>query len=292
MDNIRTIRVFNLIIFSFFVFVLHLSAQFAVETTTDTDHAKIPAGAVPFKDYRGAIILDAVINDSVTIKAHFDTGAWGIAVPEKYRTLNDTVDVRVGEWTNKLKASYLEQNNTFLRWFGQDCILFGWDFFDNKILEVSYKDRYIKVLDPEELNSLEGYSCIPFRDRGKRLILTAEVQMQRKNISGDFWIDTGLNGLVFFTHNIPTEYDLSFDGTKTGRARNMYNNETRIDILAADTVKIGNSFVTHKDILFPQGEWFVFKPNDIYIGLLGNQFFHDFSVVFDFRKNYLYLKPF
>ena len=292
MSNIRTIKISSLVILSFFVFILRLSAQFSVETTVGTDLAKIPAGAVPFKDYRGAIILDAIINDSISIKAHFDTGAWGIAVPEKYRTPNDTTDVKVGGWANKLKASYLEESNTFLRWFGQDCILFGWDFFDNKILEVSYKDSYIKVLDPDELNSLEGYSRVPFRNRGKRLILTAEVQMQGKNISGDFWIDTGLNGLVFFTHNIPALYNLSFDETKAGRARNMYNNETRIDILAADTVKIGDSFVTHRDTLFPQGEWFVFKPNDIYIGLLGNQFFHDFSVVFDFRKNYLYLKPF
>lgn len=279
--------------FIFFLFLLpSLKAQFSVETRADTDLSGMPDGAIPFKDYRGAIIVDATINDSLVIKAHFDTGAWGIAVPEKFRTANDTVSLKVGSWGNKLKASYLEENNTFLKWFGQDCVLFGWDFFDGKILEVSYKDGYIRVLKPNELNILNDYDRIPFRNRGKRLIVEASVEMQGKVISGNFWLDTGLNGLAFFTHDIPASYDLSFDQTKAGRAKNMYNKQTHIDILTADTVRIGDNYVTGKDILFPQSEWFVFRPNDIYIGLLGNQFFHDFSVIFDFRKNYLYLKPF
>lgn len=278
-------------IFLFIICFSSLKAQFSVETAGD-NHLPAPDGAVPFKDYRGAIILDAIVNDSVKMKAHFDTGAWGIAVPERLRTADNLVKLRVGDWKNTLKATYLEEGNTFLNWFGQDCVLFGWDFFDKQIVEVSYSGSYIKVLQPEELDSIKGYNRVKFQNKGKRLILTASIQMQNKTITGDFWIDTGLNGLIFFTHNIPALYNLNFDETKAGKARNMYNKETRIDILNADTVKIGDSFVTGRDILFPQSEWFVFKPNDLYIGLLGNQFFHNFSVIFDFKKNYLYLKPF
>lgn len=277
--------------FSFVICFSSLKAQFSVETAGD-NHIPVPAGAVPFTDYRGAIILDGIVNDSVMLKAHFDTGAWGIAVPERLRTSDDMVKLQIGDWKNTLRATYLEEGNTFLKWFGEDCVLFGWDFFDGQIVEVSYNDGYIKVLRPDQLDSLQDYNRVKFHNKGKRLILTASVQMQNKTITGDYWIDTGLNGLIFFTHNIPSLYNLSFDETKKGRAKNMYNKETRIDILNADTIKIGDSYVTDRDILFPQSEWFVFKPNELYIGLLGNQFFHNFSVIFDFRENYLYLKPF
>jgi len=292
MKNSEKIKFLCVFIFSFSICCVCLKAQFAIETLSGEEITGIPQGAVPFKDYRGAIILDGMVNDTVQIKAHFDTGAWGIAVPVRFKSPDNMVKLKIGEWENSLKASYLEEGNTFLNWFGGECVLFGWDFFDGKIVEVSYRDYYLRVLQPQDLQELEGYNRVDFRNKGKRLILTADVKMQGKYISGDFWIDTGLNGLIFFTHNIPELYNLTLDDTKAGRAKNMYNNQTKIDILVADTVRIGDSFVIDRDILFPQSEWFVFKPNDLYIGLLGNQFFHNFSVVFDFRKNQLYLKPF
>lgn len=292
MKSTGNIRFLCIFIFCFFICGTCLKAQFAVETTDSVDSLPKPQGAIPFKDYRGAIIVDALVKDSVKIKAHFDTGAWGIAVPDRFKSPDNKVKLKIGDLENTLKASYLEEGNTFLNWFGGECVLFGWDFFEGKIVEVSYKDYYIRVLQPEDLRKLGDYDRVEFRNKGKRLILSASVIIQNKNISGDFWIDTGLNGLIFFTHNIPGLYNLKFDETKAGRAKNMYNNQTKIDILTADTVKIGKSFVAGRDILFPQSEWFVFKPNDLYIGLLGNQFFHNFSVIFDFRKNCLYLKPF
>lgn len=262
---------------------------------------QLPTDAIPYFSFKSNVILDGVIDDSIPTKALLDIGAWGIAIPEKLRTrqpvpgdsltAQENIHFKVGNWERDMVATYMKDDSQFLRWYGEECVLLGWDFFDNRILEISYKDHYIRELKRSELDSLTGYDCIRFTDRGKRLIVPAKVHIDGKNIEGKFWIDTGLNGTLFFTNNIPADYNIDLSKTKFGRAKNLDTNHTPVNILRTDTVRIGNSIVTDRDIIFSDSEWFVFKENDIYIGLIGNQFFRYFSVIFDFKRNNLYLKP-
>jgi hypothetical protein len=253
---------------------------------------------VPFYNFKNNVVLEGIINDSIPIKALLDIGTWGIAIPERFgiekettgTALKDEIRFKVGNWERKQVATVMTDNSQFLRWYGEECVLLGWDFFDDKILEISYKNHYIKTLERAELDSLNGYDCIGFSNRGKRLIVPASVKTQGKLIKGDFWIDTGLNGTLFFTYNIPTDYELDLNKTNVGRAKNLDTNQTKIIVLKTDTIQIGNSFLIDRDIIVSDSEWFVFKKNGLYIGLIGNQFFSNFSVIFDFQQNKLYIK--
>jgi len=285
-----------------FSLLLHTTSGYAVVNHIPVDSiVQLPENAVPFSIYRGNIILDGVLNDSVPIKALFDTGAWGIAVPDKYKTSKepqsdawppkDREYFEVGEWGQSVIATYTTGQSQFLQWFKGECVLLGWDFFDGRILEISYRDRYIRILEQEELENLSGYEHVRFTERGKRLLIPATATVQDKKIEGHYWIDTGLNGTLFFTCNIPAQYNLDISTARTGRAKGIDRKASALNVLPADTVRIGNSFVTRREALFTGGAWSVFGENDMYIGLIGNQFFHDFSVIFDFRENKLYLKP-
>lgn len=252
----------------------------------------IPKGAIPFSDFKNNVILDGVLNDSIPIKALLDIGAWGVAVPSQADPDNrEYVTFEINGLKKRMHATPMAENSQFLNWYGGHCVLLGWDFFDRRILEISYKDKYIRMLKQTELDSMKsGYDSIPFQNRGRRLIVSGTVDIGDKHIEGNFWIDTGLNGLLFMTDNIASQYGITFDKSGRGRAKNMDSSLTEINMLKAESVCIGNSCVLHRDVIFADSEWFVFKENDIYIGLLGNQFFKNSSVIFDFRKNVLYLK--
>lgn len=252
----------------------------------------IPKGAIPFSDFKNNVILDGVLNDSIATKALLDIGAWGVAVPSQANPDNrEYVTFEINGLKKRMRATQMDESSQFLNWYGGHCVLLGWDFFDRRILEISYKDKYIRMLRQIELDSIKSYyDSIPFQNRGMRLVVSGTVNVGDKQIEGNFWLDTGLNGLLFLTDNIASQYDLTFDKSKKGRAKNMDSSLTEINMLKAESISIGSSCLTDKDVIFAHSEWFVFKENDIYIGLLGNQFFKNFSVIFDFRKNVLYLK--
>ncbi|MDU1890572.1 MAG: hypothetical protein E6767_07760 [Dysgonomonas sp.] len=265
---------------------------FTTQNTLLGSNDSIPKDAIPFQKFKGNVILDGYINDSIPIKALLDIGAWGIAVPRKHTPHTpDNVKFSIGKWSRILPSTYMEETDQLLKWYGSDCVLLGWDFFENKVLEISYKHNYIRVLNRHELATLSKYDCIKFANKGKRLIVPAYVNIDGKIINGNYWIDTGLNGTVFFTNNILTEHNININKTRKGRAKNLSTNRTSVNVLKVDAVQIGNSRVSDTEIIFSESEWFVFKKNDLYIGLIGNQFFQGFSVIFDFFENNLYLKP-
>lgn len=254
----------------------------------------IPKGAISFTDFKNNVILDGVLNDSIPMKALLDIGAWGIAVPlQANPDKREYATFQINGLKKRMHTTPMAENSQFLNWYGGHCVLLGWDFFDRRILEISYKDKYIRMLKQTELDEMKsGYDSIPFQNRGRRLIVSGAIDIGDKRIEGNFWIDTGLNGLLFMTNNIASQYGLTFDKSRKGRAKNMDSSLTEINILKAESISIGKSSVLHRDVIFTDSEWFVFKENDIYIGLLGNQFFKDSSVIFDFRKNVLYLKAY
>ncbi|MBK5720081.1 hypothetical protein JGH11_04270 [Dysgonomonas sp. Marseille-P4677] len=279
--------------------ILYLFAvkSFAYNLEIDSVPRILPERAVPFQSFKNNVILDGYAHDSVPIKALLDIGAWGLAVPEYLRVNKETINkkeqirFRVGDWVKIVDATFMETGSQFLNWYGDDCVLLGWDFFNRRILEISYNNQYIRELKPIDLDSLKGYDCIKFQNRGRRLLIPTVVDIGGVIIEGDCWIDTGLNGTLFFAQNIFTKYNLNIDKIKEGRAKNLDHSRTKVNIMKTDVIRVGNSKLIDADVIFSDSEWFVFKENDMYIGLLGNQFFRNFSVIFDFRKNNLYLKP-
>jgi len=168
----------------------------------------------------------------------------------------------------------------------QGCdLIFGRVFFKDKILEISFEHHYIRELENTE--DLASYDKIPFRLLyGWLPVIKGKACIKGKTIEGEFIIDTGYNGTIKVSsslikkYKIPTRDDFEFESVGiTKNNKNVISN--------ADTIQVGCNYITNT-IAFLETE----KQSHIPVGgLLGNKFFDNFSVVLDFKNNYLCLKP-
>lgn len=253
---------------------------------------------IPFEydNLKKGIILDAIVNDTLHLKALFDTGAFGVAMSGTFskkgnnshdRVVKDTVTpfkLQIGSWTYKQPSTEYINNKLLFDFHGCDLI-FSTIFFKGQIIEISFEHHYIKEL--ENLDSLEGYDKIPFRLlNGWLPLVKGKACVKGKTIEGEFVIDTGYNGTIIIGPSLVKKHDLStkddFEFESVGIQKN--NKNVRIE---ADTIQIGCNYITNT-IAFLETETTSNLPEG---GLIGNKFFDNFSVVLDFKDNYLCLKP-
>jgi hypothetical protein len=248
-------------------------------------------GTVPFeydKSKKG-IILDAIVNDTLHLKAIFDTGSFGAAMSgvfSKNENIKDTLTpfkLQVGRWIYKQPYTEYIKNKFFLDAHGCDLI-FGGGFFTGKIIEISFEHHYIRELENTE--DLGSYDKIPFKLlQGWNPVIKVKACIKGKSIEGEFVIDTGYNGTIFVGDNLIKKYKIpTRDGLENevkGIDRNIKNVRSN-----ADTIQVGCSYITNT-IAYLKTE----KQSHMSGGLIGNKFFENFSVVLDFKNNYLYLKP-
>lgn len=249
---------------------------------------------VPFEydNFKKGIILDAIVNDTLHLKALFDTGAFGVAMSgvfSKNRNKKDTLTpfkLQIGRWIYKQPTTEYINNKLLFDFQGCDLI-FGRVFFIDKIIEISFEHHYIRELENTE--DLGSYDKIPLKlVNGWLPVIKGKACIKGKTIEGEFIIDTGYNGTIKVSsslikkYKIPTRDDFEFESV--GITKNNKNVRSN-----ADTIQVGCNYITNT-IAFLETEKQSHFPLGV-DGLIGNKFFDNFSVVLDFKNNYLYLTP-
>lgn len=251
-------------------------------------------GIVPFEydNFKKGIILDAIMNGKIHLKAFFDTGSYLPALSpnfSKHETDKKTVTpfkLQVGNWFYK-QPSKRYMNNQFLFDFHGCNLLLGYVFFKGKIIEISFEHHYIRELENTE--NLGCYDKIPFKLLNERLpLVKGKASIKGKTVEGEFIIDTGYNGTMLISSSLIKKYNIStkddFELKTVGVTKNTKNVRSN-----ADTIQIGCNYITNT-IAFLETEDTTHFGRGI-DGLIGNKFFDNFSVVLDLKNNYLYLKP-
>ena len=246
-------------------------------------------GTVPFEydNFKKGIILDAVMDDTIHLKAFFDTGCYWPALSHKIDKKTDTpLKLQVGNWFYKQPTIGYMDNQFLFDFNGCDLIL-GYAFFKGKIIEISFEHHYVRELENTE--DLGGYDKIPFKLLNERLpLVKGKAYIKGKAIEGEFIIDTGYNGTIKVNSSLIQKYKIStrddFEFESVGITKNTKNVRSN-----ADTIQVGCNYITNT-IAFLETEKQSHFPAGI-DGLIGNKFFDNFSVVLDFKNNYLYLKP-
>ena len=259
----------------------------------DLKDSTVLQGTVPFEygNFKKGIIFDAIVNDTLHVKALFDTGAFGVAMSgafSKNENKKDTTPfkLQIGRWIYKQpNTEYI--NNKFLFDFQGCNLIFGRVFFIDKIIEISFEHHYIRELENTE--DLGSYDKIPFKLlNGWLPVIKGKTCIKGKTIEDEFLIDTGYNGTIKVSsslvkkYKIPTKDDFEFESV--GISKNNKNVRSN-----ADTIQVGCNYITNT-IAFLETEEQSHFPVGVG-GLIGNKFFDNFSVVLDFKNNYLYLKP-
>lgn len=247
---------------------------------------------IPFEydDFKRGIILDAIVNDTLLLKAFFDTGAFGVAMSGVFSQSGNKTDtltpfkLQIGSWIyEESNTGYI--NNKYMFDFHGCDLIFGRVFFIDKIIEISFEHHYIRELENTE--NLGLYDKMPFRlHKGWLPVVKGKACIKGKTIEDEFIIDTGYNGTINISSSLIKKHKISTnDGYEFESVGITKNNKTvRSD---ADTIQIGCNYITNT-IAFLENEKQTRYPVG---GLIGNKFFENFSVVLDFKDNYLYLKP-
>lgn len=253
----------------------------------------IPDGAIPFhyfNDTIKAILIDAVLNGKDTITMVWDTGAGSTYIPLAYRDSlkgKDSISLKLGGQTIIYREKYIFSDLKPLE--NEESVILGnWDLFRDKIVQISYDQKYIRVLDSTD--GLEEYERISYKHdaRTGHLYIPISLCVQGKVFHiEDALLDTGFSGtLVVYEKDIP---EINIPPRKDfPKSKNYWISLDRK--ILADSIKTAGTYSTDIDI-------YIATPNPGKVGkrrfpnLLGLGFFERFSVVFDFKNHNLYLKP-
>jgi predicted aspartyl protease len=245
----------------------------------------IPDTIIPFEYTKSKeIILSAYLNDSIPIKLKFDTGAGSLLLDDSLKNIigsNDAdsskVNVRIGNYTSTMPIYFYD--NSFTKIQG----IISWKIFMNKIIRISYSDKYIQIID--SFPNSENYDKIKLKVvNGWILRLPVKIHLQGKVIVEDLILDTGLNNHVCLQSRLINKYGLNTDSAEVFNGKTI-SGEAEFFSIKNDSIGISeNSY-------YPVNKLYFIKKMQLYTGVLGNHYLENFDIILDLKNFILYLKP-
>ena len=265
------------------------------------------------------------INDSIDAKVFLETGFPKIIVNESFalKNLQSVVqmekaseDTYIALWggKNKFKVSYVIKDSLLINGKKEEFDAFvvdlskirAWKDFDviyplrdlSGAVEINIKDNYI-VLDKDvkELTSDFIEFDAKADNKTKGLYITTSLQVYdtlntKEELRGNFLFDLGAANAVFVNRNLPEVEEFVSKSDRVvlkDTTKFTPNKRTKLAILMPDKIQLAN-VVLRKNFIVAM-KMYKSKTSSQYVGMIGNKFFVNFIVVFDFNKNKVYMKP-
>lgn len=284
--------------------------QSAATTRTELTDS-IPEGAVQFEyDFKmkKAIFIPGTLNDSIPLKYWFETGSLRMTfsdtlasdferkeVKNEFSKVQKTMKVRIGAWErtygDSVEAKYFDKNNHIFGFAGANVGIIPWQFFDKKIIEISFSKQYIREL--YGIWDLHDYDSVKMKVVNGFLGIPVVVYVQGKKIRAFVAIDTGCNAGISFRNNIVSKFGIKSDGAFFEKAL-ISDGIQKSFAIKSDSIQVGKFILTERN---QKGKHFVSfamaKQREYpFAGLLGTGILEHFDIVMDLKKYCLYLKPF
>ena len=158
--------------------------------------------SIPFYYNYNSIVIDALINDSIQTKVLFDTGTYGLIVVDSLNVYDGSETekyLKIGKIRKKYydypkgTLDFSQKENPVFRFLDVGAIA-GWEIFESKIIQISFKDECIKVFN--HINEPVGYNKLKMRKEGNRWGVLATLFLYGKCIEEYVLIDTGNSGTL------------------------------------------------------------------------------------------------
>lgn len=262
------------------------------------------------------LYLTPTINDSLTSKLVFDTGANGFYLDslfiskindkakissfyvsgvgekkQKISMLNDSVEV---DFNNEKKIFGNVPILNLKRIIGSDVNgLIGNSFFRNNVVMIDYKQQKIEVFKEKSQLKLNNFFSFPIKKNIKKeIIINLKLLIDDNDFEGEYLIDTGSPQFITFTNKFSLIKNLDTILNKKFYFSNNYGIGGRSEGYSFSKKRISLYDVKIYDPVFDfsvdnSGS---LNSND-YVGIIGNRFLENFIVVIDYKNNILYLKP-
>jgi len=265
------------------------------------------------------------LSDSIETKVFLETGFPKIVISESFAKMNLLGKVHTQEasenayialWGNNNKVKVLYHINDSLIINGKkekiDALVAdfstikSWNDYHviyplrdlTGAIEINISNKYM-IVDKCLANQTSDF--IKFKAKSdedtKGLYITTTLQLYdtlktKEKLKGNFLLDLGAGNAMFLNRNLKkvekfvskSERMLLKDTTKY-----KPNAKTKLAIIKPKTIQFGS--VALEDNYIVAMKMFKSAKSNRYVGMLGNKFFSNFIVIFDFKNNVVYMKP-
>jgi predicted aspartyl protease len=274
---------------------------------------KPDAVEVPFKFERSSVVVQVKVNDKGPYNMLLDTGAEQCAVDLKTAKELELKLTPIGD--GKVVATGKKENSIFLTKLpqieigsvtGKDLLAaavdfskisqrigtpvhgaLGYNFLKNRIVQFDYPKRVVRFYSVSPLRTSKqpnttSRMTIPFRFYGgDKFPIIDDVFVNGKKIKAE--LDTGHSGVLAVTAAAIKQFGLDAEAqnceeeTSEGALGTSVNRKCKLKTLTVGTLTIESPSVSFR----ASNSGLDQAPFD---GLLGNDFFKDFVVTFDYRR--------
>lgn len=279
---------------------------------------------LPLEVKSGHLLSDWKLNNSIQTKVMLETGFPKIVISETYALthLKGLVELEIAD-ENTALTLWGEIKKTKVSYFINDTLNFNGinifidalvaDFSNVKswmdkdivfplkdlpgITEININDKYLIInRDKEDLNDDYKIFEVKYDKNVKGLFLTSTLTicdslMSEEKLSGNFLLDLGAPNAIFVNRDLGEVDDFLIRSDRMllkDTTQFKQNPHTKLAIIMPDELRIGNISCKGEFIVAMK---MVGKNSLKYSGVIGNRFFSNFIIAFDFKNNKLYLKP-
>ena len=171
--------------------------------------------------------------------------------------------------------------------------IIGSDIFRHFIVKIDYRNRRITLLDPGHPKAPKGYESYPIKIKSGKPYLTNQISLRDSvKLSAEFLIDTGAGlSLLLYTNTHP---DFILPATTVtgnigmGLGGFMKGYLGRIKELNLDPFSFSNIITNFQELPNVGSDSLQFVARD---GIIGNGVLSRFTIMIDYNRSLLYLKP-
>ncbi len=266
--------------------------------------------------YNTHIYLKCMIDDTIEGNFMFDTGAYGLYLDSLY---NQNSGVKYNPNPEKLFGAEQYENggneyhlkvalNTFSynpqniyvintkSSFGRQCDgIIGWDFLQNRIVQIDYQNLSLKIIDPEDFKVDTSYKRIQLIMRRNLFFIKTDVAFTKNlNLKSEYVFDIGCGTGMINTGetvrknkiNLSDKNKVEF-GYDWGLLENRHSTQFKMRV---NSIRFEGFEFIEPLIDCSMDSSGTLGSGD-YAGLLGNGILENFNMIIDFPLKTLYLKP-
>lgn len=265
---------------------------------------QITHDTIPFEVTEGNNIkFKTILNGKDTIDLFFDTGGTELVLLkdaiENQTTLlqNESADFVLENYTpltqsNRLEIGTMTFDSLTVYPFpvGPEDMAghFGWDLFENKIVELDY-DNKLMMVHSNSIPIPNGYSKLNIEYTHTLFCVQGSTVVDGKSFTNRYLFDTGFQRAIVLDkdlrakENFPTDLEV----IKESKLRNSEGTLFVNQVVIADQFCFGDICADK----IPTQLFNTPNPARFETHILGNEILKRFNTIFDFQNGVIYLKP-
>lgn len=278
---------------------------------------------LPLEMKSGHLYSEWQLKDSVAAKVFLETGFPKIVISQMFaqnnlselQTEEAPKGANIALWGSQTKIKILHfikdtvAVNGKLKFFDALVADFSavqsWKDYDiiypirdlNGPIELNIKESYMIVeKDLENLSSDFMKFKTKSDEKTKGLYINTVLAVYdslntKEELKGDFLLDLGAPNAIFINRNRPEVEKFVINSDRfllKDTTKFKPNLKIKLAIIMPEKLNIGGVLLKHNFVVAM--EMFKSKTSGKYVGMIGNKFFMDFDMIFDFKNNEVYMK--